>query len=90
MSKTQDEHTGKITIEVIGPGCYFCKRLYQRVREVAAEQGLDADIFHVTDIKTVLRHIPFTPVLKVNGKIVHRGKRLPDKDKLGNLIRFAV
>ncbi|MCK7512301.1 MAG: thioredoxin family protein [Desulfobacterales bacterium] len=78
---------GKITIEVIGPGCPFCRRLYQRVGEVVAEQDIDADIVHVTDIKTVLRYIPFTPVLKVNGKIVHRGKFLPKKDKLFKLIR---
>jgi hypothetical protein len=87
---TQDKMTGKITIEVIGPGCYFCKRLYQRVGEVVAEQNMDADIVHVTNIKTVLRYIPFTPILKVNGRIVHRGKRLPEKDKLWDLIRFVA
>ena len=78
---------GKITIEVIGPGCPFCKRLSKLVREVSTEQGIDADIVHVTDLKTFLRHIPFTPVLKVNGHIVHRGKRFPGKDKLWDLIR---
>ena len=87
---TQSKMTGKITIEVIGPGCYFCKRLYQRVGEVVAEHDMDADIVHITNIKTVLRYIPFTPVLKVNGRIVHRGKRLPEKDKLWDLIRFVA
>ena len=90
MSITQDEMTGKITIEVIGPGCYFCKRLYQQILEVAAEQGIHADIVHVTNFKAVLRYIPFTPVLKVNGRIVHRGKLLPKKDKLLELIRSVV
>ena len=90
MNITQSEMAGKITIEVIGPGCYFCKRLYQLVREVATEQGIDSDIVHATDLKTVLRHIPFTPVLKVNGHIVHRGKRLPEKDKLWDIIRSAM
>ena len=84
---TQDEMAGKITIEVIGPGCSFCRDLYRRVRETVVEQGMDADIVHVTDLKTVLRYIPFTPVLKVDGRIVHRGKRLPEKDKLFELIR---
>ena len=65
MSITQDELAGKITSEVIRPGCYFCKRLYQQVQEAAAEQEIDSDIFHVTDIKTALRHIPFIPVLKM-------------------------
>ena len=90
MNITQSEMAGKITIEVIGPGCPFCKRLYQLVREVANEQGIDSVIVHVTDLKTVLRHIPFTPVLKVNGHIVHRGKRLPEKDKLWDIIRSAM
>lgn len=83
---TSHETTDKITIEVIGPGCSYCKKLYQRVWEVAAEQGMAADIVHVTDPKTVLRYIPFTPVLKVNGRIVHRGKRLPEKEKILGLL----
>jgi hypothetical protein len=76
--------------EVIGPGCSFCRDLYRRVREVVAERGMDADIVHVTDLKTVLRYIPFTPVLKVSGRIVHRGKRLPGKDRLWDLIRSGA
>jgi len=84
---TQDDMAGKITIEVIGPGCSFCRDLYRRVGEVVAERRMVADIVHVTDLKTVLRYIPFTPVLKVDGRIVHRGKRLPEKGKLWDLIR---
>lgn len=83
---TNADFSGKMTIEVIGPGCSYCKRLYSLVQEVADEQGIDADIVHVTNLKTVLRNVPFTPVLKVNGNIVHRGKRLPEKDKLRSLI----
>jgi len=84
---THQDMAGKITIEVIGPGCSFCRDLYRRVGEVVAEQGMDAEMVHITDLKTVLRYIPFTPVLKVDGRIVHRGKRLPKKDKLWELIR---
>jgi len=84
---THHDRTGKIMIEVIGPGCFFCRDLYRRVGEVVAERGMVAEVAHVTDLKTVLRYIPFTPVLKVDGRIVHRGKRLPEKDKLWDLIR---
>lgn len=80
----------KIKIEVIGPGCYFCKKLYQQVQEIVAEQGIHADIAHVTNLNTVLRHIPFTPVLKVNDQIVHKGKWLPKKEKLSELIRSVI
>jgi len=37
MNITQGDIAGKMTIEVIGPGCSFCKRLYQLAREVADE-----------------------------------------------------
>ena len=87
---TYQEMAGKITIEVIGPGCSFCRDLYRRVGEVVVEREMDADIVHITDLKTVLRYIPFTPVLKVNGRIVHRGKRLPEKDKLWDLIHSTA
>jgi len=87
---TQGETDGKIMIEVIGPGCSFCRDLYRRVGEVVAERGMDAEIAHVTDLKTVLRYIPFTPVLKVDGRIVHRGKPLPKKERLWELIRSDV
>lgn len=85
MNLTRGESPDTMTIEVIGPGCSFCKRLYHLVREVASEQGIDADVVHVKNITTVLRYIPFTPVLKINGRIVHRGKCLPEKDKLRDL-----
>ena len=84
---TQGETGGRIKIEVIGPGCSFCRDLYRRVRETVVEQGMDAEMVHVTDLKTVLRYTPFTPVLKVDGRIVHWGKRLPKKEKLWDLIR---
>ncbi|OPY12554.1 MAG: hypothetical protein A4E69_02143 [Syntrophus sp. PtaB.Bin138] len=89
MNTAHGEIKDKLTIAVIGPGCSYCKKLYQRVWEVAAGQGMAADIVHVTDLKTVLRYIPFTPVLKVNGRIVHRGKRLPDKGKILELLERA-
>jgi hypothetical protein len=80
----------KTAIEVIGPGCSFCRDLCQRVRDVVAAQRMEADVRHITDLKVVMRYIPFTPVLKVNGRIVHRGKRLPETDKLWMLIRLGA
>lgn len=73
-------------IEVIGPGCPFCKALSRRVIEVVRENGIIADIEHVTDLKTCLKYIPRTPVLVVDGVVRHKGKWLPDKDKLKALL----
>ena len=76
----------RVLIEVIGPGCPFCKNLYKRVKEVVAEKDIHADVQHITQLKIALRYFPFTPVLKVDGKVVHRGKWLPNKEKIYNLI----
>ncbi len=76
----------KMFIEVIGPGCPFCKTLYKRVKEVVTERGFDADVEHVTQLRIVMKHFPFTPVLKIDDKVVHRGKWLPNKEKIHALI----
>lgn len=74
-------------IEVIGPGCPFCKRLYKRVREVAEAEQIEAEILHVKDLRTALKYFPRTPVLIANGRILHRGKRLPSKERILELLR---
>lgn len=76
----------KMLIEVIGPGCPFCRTLYKRVKEVVSEKGIEADVEHVTQLRVVMRHFPFTPVLKVDGQVVHRGKWLPNKEKILALV----
>ena len=73
-------------IEVIGPGCPFCRRLHRRVEEVIREKGVEAEVQHVTDLRTALKYLPRTPVLLVDGRIVHRGKRLPAKERVAELL----
>lgn len=77
---------GRKLIEIIGPGCPFCKILSKRVNEVVSEKGMDADVVHVTQLRIVMKHFPFTPVLKVDGRVVHRGKWIPNKEKILTLI----
>lgn len=74
-------------IEVVGPGCPFCKRLYKRVREVAEAERIEAEILHVKDLRTALKYFPHTPVLIADGCILHRGKRLPSKERILELLR---
>ena len=73
-------------IEVIGPGCPFCRRLYRRVEEVVRGKGVEAQVLHVTDLRTALQYFPRTPVLLVDGRIVHKGKRLPAKERVAELL----
>ena len=77
---------GSLKIEVIGPGCRFCKKLYSLVQTVVTEENIEAELSHVTELKQVMRYIPLTPVLKVNGEIVHRGKFLPSKGKIAAML----
>ena len=77
-------------IEVIGPGCPFCKILYKRTKEVVKENNMDAEVFHVTDFKLFLKYFPMTPVLIVDGEIRHRGKWLPNKKKILKLLTGGV
>lgn len=75
-----------MNIDIIGPGCYFCNRLYRRVKEVVEEEKIKADVQHVTDFKSFIKHFPFTPVLLVDGERVHRGKILPKKNRIAELL----
>jgi len=79
-----------VIIEVIGPGCPFCRKLYKRTVEVVAERGIEAEVRHVTDLKVAVRYMPMTPVLKVDGEIVHRGKLLPSKERIAELLAERV
>ena len=73
-------------IEVIGPGCPFCRRLCRRVEEVVREKAVKAEVVHVTDLRSALKYFPRTPVLLVDGRIVHKGKRLPAKERVAELL----
>lgn len=73
-------------IEVIGPGCPFCKTLFKRVNEVVQENDVTADVQHLTNFKAWIKHFPMTPVLIVDSEVRHRGKWLPNKDKIKKLI----
>lgn len=76
-------------IEIVGPGCPFCRKLYERTKEVVEEKGIDARVHHTTNLKTAMKYLPMTPVLLVDGRIMHRGKRIPKKEKIAQLISNA-
>ncbi len=47
---------GSIKIEVIGPGCRFCKKLYDLTSDIVKEKGIDAELLHVTELQQVYNH----------------------------------
>lgn len=81
------DRLGAMNLEVIGPGCRFCNKLHDFVNQFDAEQGIDAEVTYITELTQVIRYVPFTPILKINGEVEHRGKFLPSKEKLAALIK---
>lgn len=76
-----------MTIKVLGPGCMNCKNLLETTRKAVKELDVDAQIEYVTDMKEIVKYIMSTPGLVIDEQVVHRGKPLPDLDKVKSLIR---
>jgi small redox-active disulfide protein 2 len=70
----EDLSESALQIKVFGPGCPNCDLLTQRVYEVLAEMGKEADVEHVTDIKAIAAAgVLGTPALMINRKIKASG-----------------
>ncbi|MFC1850644.1 thioredoxin family protein [candidate division CSSED10-310 bacterium] len=70
-------------IEVLGPGCAKCRKLYEVTQQAVAEAGLEAEIEKVEDISKISSYGVFlTPALVVDGVVKSSGKVLKVKDVL--------
>ena len=80
-----------LNVNVLGPGCANCKRLEERVRKVASEQGLQAEIEKVADYAQMMRwNLMQTPGLVVDDVLVVSG-RIPNEDEIAAwLIAYNV
>ena len=64
-------------IEVLGPGCKRCDRLYENVRVAVDDLNLSADIeiVKISDINYFARMGVFmTPGLVIDGEVISAGK----------------
>lgn len=69
-------------IKILGPGCPKCKQLDRLVRDVVAENNIDATVTKVEDIVEMMNYgIMVTPALVINGKVVMKGS-VPTKDEI--------
>ncbi len=69
-------------IKVLGPGCPKCEATTKAVREVIAENGVDAQIEKVTDVMEIAKHGVFmTPSVVIDGEVKCVGK-VPKKDEI--------
>lgn len=77
-------------IRVLGPGCPNCHMLEENVKKALKELGIDAKVEKVTDMFEIMKYTMSTPGLVVNGKVKHKGKPLPNLEKVKALILEEV
>ena len=70
-------------IEILGPGCPNCNKLYENVQQALNDTGKDAEVIKVKDINKMTEYgIMMTPGLVIDGEVKSVGKVLsPDEIK---------
>lgn len=73
-------------IEVLGPGCAKCEKLYERVAAAIEESGIECELEKVADInRIVAAGVLMTPALVIDGEVKLSG-RVPGIDELKSLL----
>jgi small redox-active disulfide protein 2 len=74
-------------IQILGPGCYNCKLLAEKVEKAAEELGLEYELEKITDIgKITEMGIFMTPGLVVDGEVRLSG-RVPPISRIKDLLQ---
>lgn len=64
-------------IEILGPGCPKCKKLYENTRQAVKELNLQAEIIKVEQIQKIINAgVMMTPALVLDGEVRSTGKVL--------------
>jgi len=80
--KVEEEKSGFLEVDILGPGCYSCNKLEQDVMAVLSETGIQASLNHVTDPSMMTQYgILPTPALIINGKVKSKST-LPSKSMI--------
>jgi small redox-active disulfide protein 2 len=62
-------------IEVLGPGCVKCEKIYEIVERTLKELGKEAEVSKIKDIKAIVQYgVLLTPALVINGKVLCSGR----------------
>ena len=79
-----------MNIQVLGTGCAKCKSLEKAVREVVAQNNIDATVSKVEDIMEIMKfNILTTPALVIDGKVVVKG-RVPSNNELKEILTTKI
>jgi len=64
-------------IEILGPGCAKCKKLFENTETAIREIGIECQVEKVTDIvKITDAGVLMTPAIVIDGKVISSGKTL--------------
>ena len=73
-------------IKILGTGCAKCKTLDKAVRDVVAQNKIEATVTKVEDIMEIMQYnVMTTPALVVDGKVLVKG-RVPSENELKELL----
>ncbi|HUV29984.1 MAG TPA: thioredoxin family protein [Acidobacteriota bacterium] len=76
-------------IQILGPGCARCVRLYEAAQEAARDLGLQCEFEKVTDIQRITSFgVMMTPALVVDGDIKVSGK-VPSVEEIKKILAPA-
>lgn len=69
-----------LKVEILGSGCKKCQQLEANAKEAIATLGIDAEVFHITDVVEIAqRGVMSTPALVVDNRVVSKGQVLSPK-----------
>ncbi|MBU3933239.1 MAG: TM0996/MTH895 family glutaredoxin-like protein [Candidatus Omnitrophica bacterium] len=69
-------------IEILGMGCFKCRKLYENAQVAVKELGLEAEIVKVEDIAKITDYgVMATPALVIDG-VVKAAGRIPTPDEI--------
>jgi small redox-active disulfide protein 2 len=79
-----------VEIQILGPGCANCKRLYQEAERAVAQSGVAATLTKVESMEEIASFgILRTPGLVIDGKVVASG-RVPLTPEIVTMITTAA
>lgn len=74
-------------IKILGTGCPKCKTTEAIVKEVVAENNIDAEVIKVEDIMEIMEYnVLSTPVLVIDEEIKVKG-RVPSKTEVMEFLK---
>ncbi len=68
-------------IEILGTGCYKCKKLYANVEKALENSNIQAEIVKVEEIDKITKYgVMMPPALVINGEVKSIGKVLSPEE----------